>query len=106
VKSINRRNQKATIQRVTLTTVGLGQTEAWADVPPDEWVCEEALNASETQQAAQLTGVYVTALSMPFRSDLLIKDRVVLGDRTLEIQGIPYNPRRDETRVLCAEVQA
>lgn len=104
MKSIGRRNQKATIQRVALTTVGLGQTESWSDLA-DEWVLVEPLTGAEIEQARQLTGTLATAVTMPFRTDISVTDRIVLGSRTFQIQSIQDpTARREELRCVCAEV--
>jgi head-tail adaptor len=68
----------------------------------------EALSASEAIHAATLVSVLMTAWIIPFRSDLSVKDRVVIVEarkvRTLQI--VSYSDpdgARAELRLTCTE---
>src|SRR5689334_20672036 len=100
-----RMNQLATIQTPTATSDGQGgQTITWGTLGT-AWALVNPLSARETQLAAQMTGELTTGVTIYFRTDLSVKDRIVIGSRTLEIQSIQDpTARREELRLLCVEI--
>ena len=102
-----RLNQRVTIQQPVLTADGHGgNAVTWAL----RGVCSalvEPLSGREALQASQLTAVVSTGLTIWFRSDVSVKDRILVGSRTLEIESV-FDPTglREELRVLCSEVAA
>ena len=67
---------------------------------------ERPLNGRETLLAAQVTAVLTSVWEVWFRSDISVKDRLVIGSRTVEIAS-HYDPdgRLRELYLLCSEVQ-
>lgn len=57
--------------------------------------------------AAQVTAVLSTGITIWFRDDISVKQRIVIGSRTLQIESF-QDPTgmRDELRLLCSEVLA
>jgi SPP1 family predicted phage head-tail adaptor len=102
---VGRMNQLLTVQTGTETSDGQGGvTVSWATLD-QIWGLVEPLTAREAQMASQITGALSTAVSVYFRTDLSVKDRIVLGSRTLEIQAIQDpTARREELRLICTEV--
>ena len=105
--AIGRRNQRIRIEQPTLTSDGQGgNTKAWS-VLAVTWALVEPLTQREAMQAAQVTAVLSTAITIIFRSDLSVKDRIRIGARTLQIESYQdQDGRKDELRLLCSEVQA
>lgn len=67
----------------------------------------EPLTGREALMAQQWSAELSTAVTIWFRSDISVKDRVRVGPRTLEIQNyLDPDGRRAELRLLCSEVQA
>lgn len=104
---IGLRNQRVRIEQPTLTSDGQGgNTKAWG-VRAVVWALLEPLTSREALQAAQTTAVLSTALTIVFRSDISVKDRIRVGDRTLQIESYQDpDGRQDELRLLCSEVQS
>ncbi len=104
---IGRRNQLVTIQHATEVSDGQGgTTQTWATLGR-EWALVEPISGSEGEIAEQMAAVLTTGVTIPFRTDVSVKDRIVLGARTLEIENV-QDPTafREELRLLCAEVLA
>ncbi len=64
------------------------------------------LTGREALLAAQVTAVLSSVWEIWYRSDISVKDRIVIGTRTVEIESY-YDP--DETKrelyLVCSEVQ-
>ena len=70
------------------------------------WAREEALTSREALMAKQLTAVLQTAWTIPFRTDLSITDRLLVGTRVLTLNGFQdVEGHRADLRLLAAEVQ-
>lgn len=105
--AIGRRNTLVTIQRRTsVTDTQGGAAWTWATLAR-EWVLIEPVSARESALVEQMTGTVSTVVTMNFRDDLSVKDRIINGSRTLEIESI-QDPTAygEELRVLCIEVTA
>jgi SPP1 family predicted phage head-tail adaptor len=67
----------------------------------------EPLSGEETIAAQQLTGVLLSAVTIPFRDDFSNTDRLLIGSRVLNVRSYQdESGRRTELRILCSEVQA
>lgn len=83
-----------------------GHTQGWA-LRAVVWALVEPLSSREALMAKQLTAVLNVALTLHYRSDLSVTDRILIGARVLHISSY-QDPtgRRAELRVLCSEVQS
>ncbi len=104
---IGRLNQKIRIERPVHVADGQGgHTTTWS-VRAVVWALVEPLTGREALQAAQVTAVLSTAVTIWFRDDISVTDRILLRDRTIQIESYQDpDGRRDELRLLCSEVQA
>lgn len=106
MKRLGRLNQRVRIEQAVTTTDGHGgQATTWA-VRAVVWALVEPLTSREGIAAQQVTAVLSTAVTIWFRDDISVKDRICLRDRTLQVESY-QDPtgRRDELRLLCSEVQ-
>jgi SPP1 family predicted phage head-tail adaptor len=121
MKSAGRRNQLVTIEKLTEVSDGQGGQEPGYEELAREWSLIEPLSGTEAQIASQMSSVLTTGVTMPFREDISVKDRLTtgtvtditdtvtdrrsLGTRFLEIESV-QDPtgRREELRLLCSEV--
>jgi SPP1 family predicted phage head-tail adaptor len=80
-----------------------GRTPVWG-LRAVEYAEEVQLSGSEAIAASALTAVRTTAWMIPFRSNVSVKDRILIGGRELQITGVT-NPdgRREDTRIVCTE---
>ncbi len=107
MKSIGRRNQLVTIQAIARTPDGQGGNAVTYSTRGQEWALVEPMTGAEAQMAAQMTATLTTGVTIPFRTDVSVQDRIVLGSRTLQVESVQDpTARREELRLLCAEVQA
>jgi SPP1 family predicted phage head-tail adaptor len=103
-------NQRVRIERANLVSDGQGGQKP--GVPPwvlraVVWALVEPLSSKEAQQAHVLTAQLNVALTLHFRDDLSITDRILIGARVLHLQSYQdQTGRRAELRVLCTEVQS
>ncbi len=117
--TIGRLNQRATIQRAVQTPDGRGGfVAAWTPLltstgaAATPYVLVEPLTAREAVYAAQLGTVLPSAVTLWWRSDLSVKDRILVPrsagqpPRTLQIVAYqdPTGDRR-ELRILCSELE-
>lgn len=104
---IGRLNQRVRIEQPVLAADGQGgHTTTWSLLAV-VWALVEPLTGKEALLASQVTAVLSTAVTIWYRSDLSVKDRILLGTRTLEIASYQDpDGRKDELRLLCSEVQA
>jgi len=71
------------------------------------WAHERQLSGAEALQAAQVTAVLSSVWEIWFRTDLSVKDRIVVGTRVIQIEAIrDPTDTRVELHLLCSEVQA
>jgi SPP1 family predicted phage head-tail adaptor len=101
--------QRGTLQRRVETSDGQGGVDvtwsligsAWMAVDMDGGSGGEKLGAGSMVTAQALVPVF-----MRYRADLSVKDRIVLGDRTLDIATMTdVGGRRRWWQLMCAEVQ-
>ena len=107
MKRIGRMNQRVRIEQAVSVTDGHGgQSTSWT-ARAVVWALVEPLTSREALAAQQVTAVLSTAVTIWFRDDISVKDRICLRDRTLHIESY-QDPtgRRDELRLLCSEVQS
>jgi SPP1 family predicted phage head-tail adaptor len=71
------------------------------------WAYERPLTGRESLIAGQVTAVLSSVFEIWFRSDISVKDRIVVGTRTIQIESF-YDPdaRGRELYLVCSEVQA
>ena len=67
----------------------------------------EPLNYAERLQAAAITSTLQSAITLLYRTDLSITDRILHAGRTFQIQSY-QDPSGQQfvLRLICAEVQA
>lgn len=77
------------------------------------WAHERPLSGRESLQAAQVTAVLTSVWEIWWRDrnavppDISVKDRLVIGSRTLEIESLlDPDDTRNELYLMCSEVQA
>lgn len=104
---IGRLNKRAALQSATATTDGQGgRAKVWATFAT-VWALVEPLSGREALNAAQVTATYSTGVTIWYRADVSVKQRLVVEGRTLQIDSV-QDPTglKDELRLLCTEVQA
>lgn len=103
---IGRLNQRVRIEQSVQVPDGQGgHLQSWS-LRAVVWALVEPLTARELLLAQQLTAVLNTAVTIWWRADIHVTDRILLGTRTLMISSY-QDPtgEHDELRILCAEVQ-
>jgi SPP1 family predicted phage head-tail adaptor len=71
------------------------------------WALIEPLSEREALQAAQKTAVLSTAVTIVYRADISVKNRVRIGARVLQVESYQdLDGKKDELRMLCSEAQA
>lgn len=100
-------NERVRIEQSVLTPDGQGgHVQGWA-LRAVVWALVEPLTSREAVMAKELTAVLNVALTMHYRSDLSISDRILIGARVLHVSSYQdQTGRRAELRVLCSEVQS
>ena len=95
------------IEQQALTTDTHGaRSVAWALRCVVSAVVEPLSYREAVQAAAVQTGLN-TAVTIRYRSDIAITDRILIGSRTLQIQSIQdEDARQADLRLLCTEGQA
>lgn len=98
--------QRGTLQKLTRGSDGQGgHTATWSPRAVVNFGLEP-LTGREQIAAAQIQGVLSSAVTMRYRSDVQVKDRIVWMRRTLEIASVmDPDGHRDELRLLVSEVQ-
>lgn len=105
--TIGNRNQRVRIEQQVQTSDGQGGTTVSYALRCVVDALIEPLTGREVLAAAQVSAVLSTAVTIVFRSDISVKDRIRVRDRVLEVESY-QDPtgRRDELRLLCSEVQS
>ncbi len=100
------KTQQVRIEQSVLVPDGEGgHTQGWA-LRAVVWALVEPLTSREALQAKQLTAVLNTALTIGFRDDVHVTDRILIRSRVLHISSYQDETgRRIELRILCSEVQ-
>lgn len=98
-------NQRITLQRVTVTSDGQGgKDESWAAFAAP-WANVLPTRGQETLGGTEVTATLATDLLIRFRTDVDATQRVILGDRTLEIQSLSDpDGRREALKLTCVEI--
>ncbi len=103
------RNQQVRLERVVQASDGQGGTTITGyALRAVLFAAEEPLSSREALMAKQLTGVLLTAWTIPYRwpPNISISDRILAGPRVLHITAYSDpSQRRAELRVLCSEQQ-
>jgi SPP1 family predicted phage head-tail adaptor len=103
---IGERRERIRIEQSVLVSDGQGgKTQAWG---LRAVVCarEETLTSREAVMAKSLTAVLMSAWTIPFRSDISITDRILLGSRVLRVTSYQdVEGRHAELRILASETQ-
>ena len=104
--SIGRFNQRVRIESPVSVADGQGgQSVTWA-LRGVVWALVEPITGREALMAQQLVAVLSTGVTIRFRPDLSIKDRILVGNRVLQVESYQDpDGGRVELRVLCSEVQ-
>lgn len=94
-----------TIQRATVTRDTFGaEVETWEELAT-VWAAVEPLSGRELIAAAAATADLSTRVRIRYRVGIKPTDRVVYGDRTLEILTvIDLDERHREMHLMCREV--
>lgn len=105
--TIGSKQKRITIQRAVATTDGQGgRSKAWI-TRCQVWAHERPLNGREALQASTVTATLSSVWEIWYRTDVSVKDRIVFGSRTLEIEAvIDPTDTREELHLTCAEAQA
>jgi SPP1 family predicted phage head-tail adaptor len=103
--SIGAKQKHVTIQKATAVPDGHGgHTTTWS-TRCTVWAHERPLSGTEALRAQQVTAVLSSVFEVWFRLDLSVKDRVIVGTRTCEIESI-LDPKDDrkELYLFTSEV--
>jgi SPP1 family predicted phage head-tail adaptor len=103
---VGQRRERVRIEQSVLVQDGQGgHVQGWA-LRAVVQAKEESLSSREALMARSLTAVLLTAWTIPYRTDLVITDRLLLGKRELHLTSYqdPEN-KHAELRLLCSEVQ-
>jgi SPP1 family predicted phage head-tail adaptor len=94
------------IEKTVTTPDGQGgQTVTWA-LRAVVFAHERPLNGTEALRAAQVTAVLSTVLEIWHRTDISVKDRVLIGSRVLQIESYADpDDTRTELYLTCSEIQ-
>lgn len=105
--TIGQKQKRVTIQKPTAAPDGQGgQTVTWS-TRCTVWAHERPLTGRESLAAAQVTAVLSSVWEIHYRTDISVKDRIVYGSRTLQIESfIDPTDTRAELHLMCSEVQA
>lgn len=97
---------RLTIQARTAASDGQGgETVTWA-ARVTVWGLVEPVTGREALMAQQLTAELATVVTLRFRTDVRVTDRIVWGTRVLQIASVQDpDGRREQLRLLCVEVQ-
>jgi SPP1 family predicted phage head-tail adaptor len=100
--------QRVTIQSMTAGTDGQGgTTKTFATLASSVPAAVLPLSGIENVAAGKQTSELRTKVTIRYRSDIGVAQRIVWGSRTLEIGSIQDpDGRRRSLDLLCAEVQA
>ena len=100
------KTQQVRIEQSVLLADGQGgNSQGWA-LRAVVWAAEEPLTSRDALQAKQLTAVLSCALTINFRDDVRVTDRVLIRSRVLRVAAhYDETGRRIELRILCSEVQ-
>jgi SPP1 family predicted phage head-tail adaptor len=105
--SIGSKQNRVTIQRAVQTADSHGgSSTAWSTFVT-VWAHERPLSGREAMQAQQVTATLNSVLEIHHRTGLSVKDRVLHGARTLEIEAIvdPTDTRK-ELHLFVSEAQS
>lgn len=105
---IGQLRQRITIKDMTAGTDGQGGTTRTPTTLVSSLPAKvEPLSGAEAVQDAQMTSTLRTKVTIRWRDDISVTQRIVWGSRTLEI-GTVQDPdgRRDQLELLCSEVSA
>ncbi len=105
--SIGRLTERLALQRATLTNDTEGGKAKTFSTYATVWGALEPLNGRESLLAEQVTAVLAQAVTIWFRTDVSVTDRIQVRGRTLQIESFQdLTGFRDELRLMCSEVQA
>lgn len=96
------------VSRRTLASDGAGgQTETWAAVATTTARLTHAGQFSRGEQLlAERLGVrYAVIVTLSVDMDVRVTDRLILGDRTLEVMGAPMGSWATARRVMAEELK-
>lgn len=83
-----------------------GNTISWA-LRAVVWASIEPISYREALQAAAVTSALQSAITIWYRSDLAITDRIVLGSRIFQITSYQDpSGQQVQLRMVCTEAQA
>jgi SPP1 family predicted phage head-tail adaptor len=105
--SIGAKQKHVTIQKATATPDGQGgRTTTWS-TRCTVYAHERPLSGREAMAAQQVTAVLSSVWEIFYRTDISVKDRIIFGARTLEIEAVidPTDTRK-ELWLTCSEKQA
>lgn len=104
---IGQLTKRVRIEKKVNTPDGAGGfTVTWA-VRDVVWAAVEPISSREAIQAGAQSGTLLSAITIWYRADVTITDRLILGARTFQIQSY-QDPTGNQValRLLCIEVQA
>lgn len=98
---------RVTLQSRTDTADGRkGFTTTWATLAV-VWAAVESISGREALIAGQMNAALTTTVTIRHRSDISVKQRILFGARTLQIENYQDpDGRKVWTKMLCSEVQA
>lgn len=107
MSSSGQKQKLVTIQKATRSSDGQGGfTTSWS-TRCTVWAHERQLSGREALAAQQVTAVLSSVFEINYRQDVSVKDRLIYGTRTVQIEAVidPTDTRR-ELWLTCSETQA
>lgn len=97
--------RRASLQRKQVTQDSYGaEIVAWAEFAA-VWAGVEAIQGREFWTAQQTEqGEISTRIRLRFRDDVKTEDRVVVGERTYDVEAVIPDDRRTELQLMCREL--
>lgn len=95
------------IQRYTETSTGDGTSQSWSDLATGVpcRVSARGRSASESLGADQsIQSASEWTIRLPALTDVTVKDRIVVGARTFEVQRVDAKSYETDRAALCTEV--
>lgn len=96
-----------TIRRATGTYDGDGNSESFADLATNVVCSLQRYDAAPTEAVGPRGGVMAVStwrIRVPAGQDVKATDRIVIGSRTFEVQGVEAKTFEVRRTVYCAEI--
>lgn len=96
-----------TIQRATVTSTGDGNPASWPTLASNVACSLQAYDAAPSESVGPAGGIQAISnwrIRLPYGQDVTARDRIVVGSRTFEVQGVIAKTFEVRRTVLCVEI--